>query len=190
MPPKHGKRRNRGKRLNQKKSEEPKPNINPYPISEYDKSYIFVVKNKTDNYRVDNPTATIAFELPLKHYYNMETNITIETSPNPTKLYLYNKESNIITGPFIGVTPVYKDNRRGIKFPSRINVKPITNCLRVNINNYIIKEGVCSLQYINCIINCSLPKLPQLDVGIQVNEKDIKKDTEHISEAVFDSLDI
>ncbi len=189
MPPKSGKRRNRGKRLNGKKQtmkQTMKPTINP--ISEYDKSYIFVVKNNTDNYRVDNPTATIAFELPRKHYYNMETNIRIDI--NPTRLFLYNKESNIITGPFIGVSPVYKDNKPGVKFPSRINVKPMTNYLRISINNHNIKEGICSLQYINSIIYASLPKLPRLDVGVQVHEKEIKKETEHISESVFDSLGI
>ena len=191
MPPKSGKRKNRGKRLNGKKQTmKPTMNqtINPDHISEDDKSYIFVVKNNTDNYRLDNPTATILFELPRKHFNNMEKNIRIYIKP--TRLFLYNKESNIITGPFIGVSPVYKDNKPGVKFPSKINVQLMTNYLRIYINNHKIKEGVCSLQYINSIIYASLPKLPQLDVGVQVHEKDIKKDTEHISESVFDSLGI
>ena len=85
---------------------------------------------------------------------------------------------------------MYKDNRKGIKFPSKINVQLMTKYLRIYINNHKVKEGVCSLHYINSIIYDSLPKLPQLDVGVQVYENEIKKDTEHISESVFDSLDI
>lgn len=188
MPPKSGKRKNRGKRLYKKDSPKSYSIINPIPISEDDKSYIFVVKNNTDNYRLDNPTAPILFELPRKHYYDMEANIRIYEKP--TSLFLYNKESKIITGPFIGVTPVYKDNKPGVKFPSKINVQLMTKYLRIYISNHKVKEGVCSLQYINSIIYDSLPKLPRLDVGVQVHEKKIKKDTEHISESVFDSLDI
>ena len=191
MPPKNGKQRNRGKRLNGKKQTmKPTMNqtINPKPISEDDESYIFVVKNNTDNYKVNNPTATILFELPQKHYYDMKKNIRIYIKP--TNLFLYNKESNIITGPFIGVSPVYKDNKPGVKFPSKINVQLMTKYLRIYISDHNIKEGICSLQYINSIIYDSLPKLPQLDVGVQVHEREIKKETEHISESVFDSLGI
>ena len=167
------------------------PIINPHPISDKDKCYIFVVKNKTENYDIKNPRKTIIFELSGKYYYDMETNIRI--IDNPTRLYLYNKESKIITGPFIGLSPVYRDNRKGIKFPSKINVEPMTNYLRVFINDNKIREGVCSERYITDIIYQSLPKLPTLDVGIQVNEKSIDKKSQkdnHISEEVFASLKI
>jgi len=178
MPPKNGKRKNRGKRLNGKKQTmKPTMNqtINPDHISEDDKSYIFVVKNNTDNYRLDNPTATILFELPRKHYYDMKNNIRIYIKP--TSLFLYNKESNIITGPFIGMSPVYYDSK--VKFPSKINVIICEGYLRVKFKNFIIKEGLCSNEYINHIFYNNLPKLPQLDV-----------ESQHIAYNVFESLGI
>ena len=161
---------------------------NPVPLSDDDKSYIFVVKNHTDKFRFNHPDNVIQFELPEKRFNEMKNEIKIYIKP--TKLYLYNKETNIITGPFIGITPTYKDNRKGIKFPSKINVKLMKNYLRININKNRVVEGLSSYQYINDIIYDSLPKLPQLDVGVQVSEREIKKETEHISEAVFESLGI
>ena len=167
--PKRKKQRNNKQKNNKCKQKSSKSN-NPEPIPGISDT-CYILDKMINNQKEENKTKFIT---DMDKLNDTKTNIKIET--NPTKLYIYDRNTNIIEGPYIGTSEAYIDNEDNEEYKTYIDVRKLNENMSINIGDNNINEGICSQTYIDDIMiknwifrkRCTVEPIPppyQLDVG-------------------------